>query len=927
MSEEQLKGIGYRIPTEDKYSMYPMKVVEWVPKVAGEVIILPAEITILTGSDFDIDKTYIMLKSFSNTVEINALYDKLKDNSKFEDYDEKELKSLIQDWSNGNLDNQELEEEIDNVAFFIKKDGTKRSLIHYKEDNYNERNIRNNEIFDIQWFTLTSPETMDKMFNPGSFDPQKKTARIIQILKANNGINKEYTRENLQSKSLKELNSILKSLTKGFDNNITRISTQVKFQQQNMTAGKLIGIFANNNVSHGFIQMQDIQMNFSKEENVCFDGVLLEGAVKLDDIYARNKIDYISKNIAGFLAASVDAVKDPVLNYMNLNTFTSGVAMTLARLGFDVESIGLFLSQPILVKAANLYANKNNDGYISASDTCIELLNELSAGLSEELKSKGGWRAVVDNEMFAKDDLAENINGGDPEYEIKVLKLFNKLLTKANALNDLTFLTKFNSMSNAAGPTIADTIIMTRRKQRFDDSFDGDNPTFSENAKHIIDNSPILNAFYSTTVGSDGAAARIFERWFIHYSDAFKNIIKYWEETTKSPLDEKTLNKLVNEWILFKLTKAVEGENEPFFDTSEENRNFYINEFPEHFLKVCKEFNDELKDNKLINIIKENTGSKKCKVATLEANTGGFAADTQEEIKNAWTELINSNNEDISKLGRDLFFYCLYRNGFGFSPKTFIHLASVDTKLAMGYVDILNDDDLGGIEFNDDAVDYMEFIRQFKRNHSDDAKIVPKFGKNDFKNEKIELKPNVDKLIIEPKDGPETTKQKFNKLLGSTKQKPIQMFRFNNKLYTLNVGLSKYENTDNWELVYYETKPLGINNNFLEYNANVETGTIETVIGKSKKKNKKENVDNSRVTKDDGEGPDTTNPGTAYEEDIPWEPIMPNDIANIDEAAWYAGISVEKAKEKPVIKQVGKITKFSTKGLEKLTDEINEDNC
>lgn len=924
ITEEQLKGIGYRIPTEDKYSMYPMRVVEWVPKAAGEVIILPAEITILTGSDFDIDKTYIMLKSFSKSDEVNALYDKLKNDSKFKEYDEKELKSLIENWSTGKLNNQELEEKIDDIAFFVKKDGTKRSLIHYKEDNYNERNIRNNEIFDIQWFTLTSPEAMDKMFNPGSFDPQKKTARIIQILKANNGINKEYTRKKLQKKSLKELNSILKSLTKGFDNNIVRISTQIKFQQQNMTAGKLIGIFANNNVSHGFIQMQDVQMNFSKDENIYFDGVSLEGAIKLDDIYARNKIDYVSKNIAGFLAASVDAVKDPVLNYMNLNTFTSGVAMTLARLGFDVESIGLFLSQPILIRAANLYANKNNDGYISAADTCIELLNELSEDLSDELKSKGGWRAIPDNEMFTKDDLADNINGGDPEYEIKVLKLFNKLLTKANALNDLTFLTKFNSMSNAAGPTIADTIIMTRRKDRFEDSFKGDSPIFNENAKHIIDNSPILNAFYSTTIGENGAAARIFERWFIHYTPAFRNIIKYWEETTKSPLDEKTLNKLVNEWILFKLTKPVEGEDTPFFDTSEDNRNYFINEFPEDFLTLCKKYNDELKDNKLISIIKENTGSKKCKVATLEANTGGFAADTQEEIKNAWTELINSDNEEISQLGRDLFFYCLYRNGFGFSPKTFIHLASVDTKLAMGYVDILNDDNLGGIEFNDD-VDYMEFIRQFKRNHSDDTKIVPKFGKNDFKNEKVKIDQNVNILTIIPKDGPETVKQKFNKLLGSTKQKPIQMFKYNNKLYALDVNRSKYENTNDWELYYYEVQPLGINNNFLEYDANVEKGTIETVIGKSKKKNN--NVDNSRVTEEDGDGPDLTNEGTAYDtapDDIPFDPDYYLD--NADYFAFASGIDDDETNEKQVVKQAAKKTKFNTSFLTKSISQVNKKN-
>lgn len=51
INEEMFKAIAYRIPTEDKYSMMPIKIVGFVPKSAGEVIILPKEITQLTGSD------------------------------------------------------------------------------------------------------------------------------------------------------------------------------------------------------------------------------------------------------------------------------------------------------------------------------------------------------------------------------------------------------------------------------------------------------------------------------------------------------------------------------------------------------------------------------------------------------------------------------------------------------------------------------------------------------------------------------------------------------------------------------------------------------------------------------------------------------------------------------------------------------------
>lgn len=51
--EKYRQAIGYRIPTEDKYSMIPIRVKGFLPRQVGSVIILPEEITTTTGSDFD----------------------------------------------------------------------------------------------------------------------------------------------------------------------------------------------------------------------------------------------------------------------------------------------------------------------------------------------------------------------------------------------------------------------------------------------------------------------------------------------------------------------------------------------------------------------------------------------------------------------------------------------------------------------------------------------------------------------------------------------------------------------------------------------------------------------------------------------------------------------------------------------------------
>ena len=57
---ELLKVVGYRIPTEDKYSMMPLKIVGFLPQAAGTMIIMPEDITLLTGSDFDVDKVFLI---------------------------------------------------------------------------------------------------------------------------------------------------------------------------------------------------------------------------------------------------------------------------------------------------------------------------------------------------------------------------------------------------------------------------------------------------------------------------------------------------------------------------------------------------------------------------------------------------------------------------------------------------------------------------------------------------------------------------------------------------------------------------------------------------------------------------------------------------------------------------------------------------
>ena len=62
--EKIREGIVYRIPTEEKYSMFPIRVVKWLDPSVGGIIAMPREITSIAGLDFDIDKVYALLYNF-----------------------------------------------------------------------------------------------------------------------------------------------------------------------------------------------------------------------------------------------------------------------------------------------------------------------------------------------------------------------------------------------------------------------------------------------------------------------------------------------------------------------------------------------------------------------------------------------------------------------------------------------------------------------------------------------------------------------------------------------------------------------------------------------------------------------------------------------------------------------------------------------
>ena len=68
-----LEIIGYRIPTEGHYSVWPLKVKGFLHRNGGNNIVMPKEVTTILGVDFDIDTMYLMFKEHNFITKIDNL--------------------------------------------------------------------------------------------------------------------------------------------------------------------------------------------------------------------------------------------------------------------------------------------------------------------------------------------------------------------------------------------------------------------------------------------------------------------------------------------------------------------------------------------------------------------------------------------------------------------------------------------------------------------------------------------------------------------------------------------------------------------------------------------------------------------------------------------------------------------------------------
>lgn len=720
--------VAYRIPTERDYSMINLRVKRFSQKTAGGTIKVPAQGTTIAGFDFDIDKLYFMRREY------------------------KALKK------------QSTDEATDALLSAVFSDDTSK-LIDFEEYDFNKsplentRAARNNMLINLIQQRLMDPETMKQRTTPGGFANASKSARIMRELLygSTEGIIDDNKKVNWEA-----LNNRAKDKSSDPEPNYDPSDpmTMIIYNQQNQVASKLIGIFANQNTNHAFASLMK---SFKISKPIEFAGHSYGDGKFSDFLHAPNGVD-VDLNVAEFLAASVDAVKDPVLNFMNLNTITADAGAVLARIGYTTTEIGMLFNQPIIKEVCE-YSFNNSVGI----DTAIREIREKYKNQGASVRSR---KEPLNPEHFSMDKLANNIlydrvlrekdsnamdNNTFATEQLEVLDLFNDISYVASDVSKFVTSTKFTA-SNAVGSTFGDLYAQQLKVQKYlsevgtdashvemEVTDNLDSPIMNDDSLTTMSNSDYLDtmmgnpfAYEQAMFDANRKALEILSSYFpynkkvyVKARNTLNSLVNY------GSLDADTINSIHSDMMVYLLSNQERSEFNGSLPKQTQHglmttREYYTKWFAKDLLDHL-EANPQMKSMPIfaymIPEVKEvknlATGESTDEISINIQGIGGLAPYMKDEIRESWADL--ARNPETSQIATDLFLYNFYKLGFNFSPKAFMNLAPTEVKEMIkvstadgdrSYVDFMNE--IMEDKFNINA---ETFARQYMLNHLDNKRF------------------------------------------------------------------------------------------------------------------------------------------------------------------------------------------------------------
>ncbi len=379
---EILSGIGFRIPTQSLSSTEVFRVKGFLHESFGKTVVVPSEITVKAGSDFDIDKLNMYLKSIyidkngdirlvrykKSIAASNEFYGKVFDDKlegriakkdellealQIYNYGLDDPKGLVDKYANtldilisglGDVnDTTEIEEGIIKELEKLGDKNFQEGLrIKFQKEMY-KRSLEN-EYYASLGRLIAAPENFERLISPVDDAGLQKISEELDKLKGDD-------ESKIKNRMLNR--NFLTALRHAF-----------------VSGKRWVGIAAVNITGHSLTQKVDVHLDPSRfalvsENDQKFLGngemILTHNTTKingqeyisLSGVTDGDGKQHISDSLSGAGTSIVDVSKDPFFMKIVSSDLAIGPFMFLIRVGVPLRQLSLFMNQPIVTEYFN----------------------------------------------------------------------------------------------------------------------------------------------------------------------------------------------------------------------------------------------------------------------------------------------------------------------------------------------------------------------------------------------------------------------------------------------------------------------------------------------------------------------------------------------------------------------------------------------
>lgn len=496
-----LSGLGFRIPTQRQNSVESFVIKQFLPREAGDSVVLPAAMVAKTGGDYDIDKLTVYLKNVirgldgrPEIVEYKGSEKATRDfyNNMFEEKiakqldkieNKKEFKDRLIDILT-QIEERPVIEGVSQVShrlYMSQEDGMfyekYYDVIQAISEEAKEQGVNTIEFLENQITTLAGENEKlferltDRALRGAYVDRMYKKAlqnEYIQNMQnlASHPFNYKRLIDPNSAEELKDIANEIVTNTVGQSFNYTEVSNMMergfmsRLRHAFISGKQAIGITAVNQTNHSLNQRQliyidperlklasdedqdwlgDALLKFQKFNKVEVDGKFLATLSMIKNAEGKDISNIISQFVDGY----VDISKGPWIIELGATPNVTSTWLFLIKAGVPVKTVAYFMNQPII---RDYLRSIENAGYswLFMSSFVEEIKEKYDSGRNTKavitsIPSESVLREMVKKRLKSDENKsAEYLNAGELEQQQFMLDEFLKYAKMAEHMFHVT---------------------------------------------------------------------------------------------------------------------------------------------------------------------------------------------------------------------------------------------------------------------------------------------------------------------------------------------------------------------------------------------------------------------------------------------------------------------------------------------------------